>query len=173
MDTNSITSPPHDSLAPGSIDELRDLFGRATLLAAAVADAVPPATGPQSTGLDMTVAELAEHLVVAARRAVCAGRALPLDQWPLDAADVAPGGWADALREAADDAGLAWTGVDPRRMTTLPWGVFPADNVLGVYLNEVTVHTWDLARATGQSPDFDDDVVAASSIRPSMSAIRP
>ena len=35
----------------------------------------------------------------------------------------------------------------------------PGRATLAIYLNEVTVHTWDLARATGQHPAWDDDVV--------------
>jgi hypothetical protein len=30
------------------------------------------------------------------------------------------------------------------------------------YFSELTVHTWDLATATGQQPDWDDTVVAAA-----------
>ena len=32
----------------------------------------------------------------------------------------------------------------------------------GVLLLELTVHTWDLATATGQQPDWDDTVVTAA-----------
>ena len=34
--------------------------------------------------------------------------------------------------------------------------------VLTSHFSELTVHTWDLATATGQRPDWDDAVVAAA-----------
>jgi len=34
--------------------------------------------------------------------------------------------------------------------------------VLTSYFSELTVHTWDLATATGQRPDWDDTVVVAA-----------
>jgi uncharacterized protein (TIGR03086 family) len=36
----------------------------------------------------------------------------------------------------------------------------PAALVGGMALGEIVLHGWDLARATGQSPTWDDDVVA-------------
>lgn len=160
MDTTSTTSTP---LVPPSIDELRSLFERATLIAAQVADAITPEQYDRATGLDMNVAELAEHIVMAVRRAACAARGLPFDQWPVEAGDMALGDPGDALRSAAADVVEAWDGVSHDRPMALPWGEFPAHNVLGVYINEVVVHTWDLARATGQSPAWDDELVAAAS----------
>ena len=44
----------------------------------------------------------------------------------------------------------------------VPWGAFTGEQVLAVYTSELTVHTWDLARATGQQPDWDQDVVQTS-----------
>jgi uncharacterized protein (TIGR03086 family) len=39
-----------------------------------------------------------------------------------------------------------------------PWGTFPAGAGLLINLGEVAVHTWDLARATGQPGEIDADV---------------
>ena len=52
----------------------------------------------------------------------------------------------------ADDAVLD-------RVVELPWSARPGRAIMAIYLNEVTVHTWDLARATGQDPVWDDVVV--------------
>jgi uncharacterized protein (TIGR03086 family) len=38
---------------------------------------------------------------------------------------------------------------------TLPFGVMPGTVALDIAIVDVTVHTWDLARATGQDTDFD------------------
>jgi hypothetical protein len=34
--------------------------------------------------------------------------------------------------------------------------------VVAIYTNELTVHTWDLARATGQDPEWDPAVLEVS-----------
>ncbi len=43
-----------------------------------------------------------------------------------------------------------------------PWIPGSGADVLASYLSELTVHTWDLAMATGQQPDWDDGVVDAA-----------
>ena len=111
----------------------------------------------------MSVAELAEHVVMAMRRIACAGRAVPVQDWPVDAADVGVGEWVDALVDARADASAAWADDSLlERPTALPWGTFPGAEVLDVYTNEMTMHAWDLAVATGQQPEWDAEVLAAS-----------
>ena len=41
---------------------------------------------------------------------------------------------------------------------TYPWGTFPAGAGLVINVGEVALHSWDLARATGQNADIDPDV---------------
>lgn len=48
------------------------------------------------------------------------------------------------------------------RPMALPWIEGSGTQVLASYFSELTVHTWDLATATGQQPDWDDIVVAAA-----------
>lgn len=48
------------------------------------------------------------------------------------------------------------------RETPLPFGRGPAELALFLHLGETLVHGWDLARATGQRPPFDDDIAEAS-----------
>jgi hypothetical protein len=48
------------------------------------------------------------------------------------------------------------------RPMALPWIEGSGAEVLASYFSELTVHTWDLATATGQQPDWDDTVVAAA-----------
>jgi uncharacterized protein (TIGR03086 family) len=43
-----------------------------------------------------------------------------------------------------------------------PVGEGPGALLVSMRFNEMVVHSWDLARATGQSTDFDPDLVAAS-----------
>ena len=39
-----------------------------------------------------------------------------------------------------------------------PWGTFPAGAGLVINVGEVALHSWDLARATGQTAEIDPDV---------------
>lgn len=48
------------------------------------------------------------------------------------------------------------------RTFTMPWGESPGKANLGVAIADVIVHGWDLAQATGQQIDIDDDVADAA-----------
>lgn len=154
-------TPTPVSLAP---DDPRTYLAAAVRTATEVLSNLSEAHHGLPTPCDsMNVAELAEHVVMALRRVACAGRAVPPGEWPTDAADVAPGRWADALAVAAHDVEEAWS--DPAllvRPTALPWGTFPGAEVLGIYTSELVVHAWDLARATGQAPEWDDAAIEAA-----------
>ncbi len=44
----------------------------------------------------------------------------------------------------------------------MPWGETPGTMLVGFMVIEELGHGWDLARASGQDPGFDDDVVHAT-----------
>jgi uncharacterized protein (TIGR03086 family) len=69
------------------------------------------------------------------------------------------GEWTRSGRRAAD----AWSD-DARlqRPMALPWIQGSGAEILTSYFSELTVHTWDLAVATGQQPRWDDAVVTAA-----------
>jgi uncharacterized protein (TIGR03086 family) len=46
------------------------------------------------------------------------------------------------------------------RSIVLPFGVMPASAFLAIATNDVFVHGWDLARATGASTDLDPELAA-------------
>ena len=142
---------PRTALA-GAVGVLREVMGAVT----------PDQWESPTPCADMTVAELLEHVVMVMRRIALAGRAVPVAQWPSDAADVAPGGWLDAATAAAHDIQAAWTDDSFGDERELPWGVFPGPAVLGVYTNELVVHSWDLATATGQRPVWDEPVLVVA-----------
>ena len=46
------------------------------------------------------------------------------------------------------------------RVMTAPFGEVPGSRLVDMRRNELTVHGWDLAKATGQSTDLDPEVIA-------------
>jgi uncharacterized protein (TIGR03086 family) len=67
-----------------------------------------------------------------------------------------------SFERAANDAVAAFgrPGVMDETFT-YPWGETPAAAALGLTISDVAVHGWDLAKATGQAPEMDDDVAQA------------
>jgi hypothetical protein len=51
------------------------------------------------------------------------------------------------------------------RVLTAPFGQASGRRLVDMRRNELTVHAWDLAKATGQSTDFDEEVIAACAAR--------
>lgn len=145
--------------APPALDDPRTYFATAVSRCGEAIAAVRPDQHHLSTPTDMDVAQLCEHLVMVLRRVACAGRGESPLSWPVDAADVAEGEWLAAWTEAAHEVRAAWADEVLQRPTLLPWGEFSGTEVLGVYTNEVVVHTWDLAQATGQRLEWDGQVL--------------
>jgi uncharacterized protein (TIGR03086 family) len=118
---------------------------------------------------DWTVRELVGH-VIAVHRHVAAGMVGDLDA-PATDADL-PAAWAGAtadVRAALADRGRAGAPVGGR------FAPMPFEDLVGRLLcNDTVVHTWDLARATGQSEALDPVAVHLSfvMIRPADDAIR-
>ena len=113
-----------------------------------------------------TVGQLVGHLVglTTAFRAAAAKDFGPLtDTDPDDAGwpDAAPG-WRESLRERVPAMVTAWRDPEAWEGMTRAGGVDLPGEVCGlVALDEIVLHGWDLARATGQSYDCDDATAAA------------
>ena len=111
------------------------------------------------TGMD--VRALLAHLIGALDRVAALGNGgdpLSVTEAPVD-----DDRWSHAWLRAGRRAAAAWSddAVLGQPMA-LPWIEGSGAEVLASYFSEVTVHTWDLATATGQRPDWDDAVVAAA-----------
>jgi uncharacterized protein (TIGR03086 family) len=155
--TITTDSPPPST--PG-IEDPRLTFAKAVALTTAVIDRVAPHQLANPTPCpEYDVEALLGHLVVVLRRVAALGRGAD----PFGAGVMAPvdgecrRAWMDAAAEVeeawADDAVLA-------RTMRLPWAQSSGAAMLVSYLNEVTVHTWDLATATGQRPAWDPQIVS-------------
>ncbi|WP_395311655.1 TIGR03086 family metal-binding protein [Mycobacterium sp. AMU20-3851] len=110
---------------------------------------------------DMSVRVLLAHLVGVLDRVAALGNGQ--DPFAVTEIPVADDRWSDAWWEAARRAAEAWSDdLVLERSMALPWVEGSGAEVLATYFSELTVHTWDLATATGQQPDWDDTVVDAA-----------
>lgn len=103
---------------------------------------------------------LSSHLVGVLRRISVIGRGEDPFSVTSFADELPDGAWAAAWGPAADEAAGVWA--DPGvlgRDLRLPIGVLPGAVAASVYTSELTLHTWDLATATGQRPDWDTGVL--------------
>lgn len=75
--------------------------------------------------------------------------------------DLASGDWAEGVEAHLDELVTAWSDPDAWEGVTQMGGPMklPASMIGGMVLGEMVVHGWDLARATGQSPTWPDDVL--------------
>jgi uncharacterized protein (TIGR03086 family) len=155
-------------------DDPRVVFAKAVALAGTVVGGIAPDQLDDPTPCDdYDVRGLVGHLVGALDRVAVVGRGE--DPMSVDAATpgVPDDGWAAVWATAAHALEAAWT--DPAalaRTVRLPWARLTGAQTLAAYTSEVTVHTWDLAVATGQRPAWDPEVleVAFAAIRAGMPA---
>lgn len=113
------------------------------------------------------VAEVLQHLVVVteALRAVADKDLGPLTeqkvhppQWPA-----LQDGWREAIRAQVPAMVRAWSAEPAWEGTTRAGGLeMPAEVAGRIAVDELVLHGWDLARATGQSYALDEDIAAAS-----------
>jgi uncharacterized protein (TIGR03086 family) len=151
--TSSTTDPVLDP---------RPILDRAIATGGAVVAAVRPSQLADPTPCtDMNVRTLLAHLIGVLDRIAALGNGN--DPFDVTETPVAEDRWADAWTESAKRATDAWTDdAVLQRPMALPWIEGSGAEVLTSYFSELTVHTWDLATATGQRPDWDDTVVAAA-----------
>ena len=155
----TITTDTPPTSAAG-VEDPRMTFAKAVALATAVIERVGPHQLANPTPCpEYDVEALLGHLVVVLRRVAALGRG----DDPFAAGVMAPvdgdlkGAWKAAARQVdeawADDSVLG-------RTMRLPWAEASGAAMLVSYLNEVTVHTWDLATATGQRPAWDPQILS-------------
>ncbi|MGV0742891.1 TIGR03086 family metal-binding protein [Mycolicibacterium sp. XJ870] len=110
---------------------------------------------------DMDVRALLAHLIGVLDRIAALGNGE--NPFAVTETPVADNRWPDGWRESGRRAADAWSDdAVLERPMALPWIEGSGAEVLSTYFSELTVHTWDLATATGQQPDWDDTVVAAA-----------
>ncbi|WP_324264139.1 TIGR03086 family metal-binding protein [Saccharopolyspora mangrovi] len=105
---------------------------------------------------DYDVRALLGHMVAVLRKIARAGAGGDA----RNVADVADGiadtDWANAFTQARGEVEEIWADdalLD--RMITLPWATLPGRTVVDAYTHEFTVHSWDVAAATGRLGELD------------------
>ncbi len=140
----------------------RVLFHRAVATGEEVVAALTPAQLALPTPCDdFDVRGLLVHLLVVLDRvgALAEGG----DPWAIEVPEVADDAFAATWRDLAAGAENAWRDDDVLdRVITLPWAQQPGRVILLSYVSEVLVHLWDIAQATGQRPQWDDEAVAGA-----------
>ncbi len=151
--TNATTRHPIDP---------RPTFDRAIATGGSVIARVRPdqLTAPTPC-TEMDARAMIGHLVGVLDRIAALGRGE--DPFAVAESPAPDDRWSDAWASSARSAIEAWSddAVLERHMA-LPWIQGNGATVLTSYFSELTVHTWDLATATGQRPDWDDAVVTTA-----------
>ncbi|MEU9414868.1 TIGR03086 family metal-binding protein [Streptomyces sp. NPDC048272] len=162
-DATAATGAADTGASPGTAADAldpRDDLATAIALAGRTLAAVRPDQYDAATPCeDFDVRRLSSHLVAVLRRIAVIGRGEDPFSVPSFADELADGAWADAWGAAAREAAEVWA--DPGilgRELRLPVGRLPGAAGALMYSHELTVHTWDLARATGQRPEWDTDL---------------
>lgn len=141
----------------------RAVFGRAHATAAGVLGGIRPDQMTDPTPCDeYDVRSLCGHLLSVAERVRNVGRG----ESPFSVGEVVEtdaDGYAAAWVQVGDEIQAAWADdATLERIVELPWATLPGAATLIMWTNELSVHTWDLARATGQDVEWDEAVLEAS-----------
>jgi uncharacterized protein (TIGR03086 family) len=163
--TSTTSSITHRSTDP------RPILDRAIAAGGSVIAGVRPdqLTAPTPCP-EMDVRAMLGHLVAVLDRVTALGT--DTDPFAVIETPAPDDDWSDAWARSAARATAAWRDdATLERTVTLPWIQGSGAEVLTSYFSELTVHTWDLATATGQQPRWDEVVLtAALEARPILAA---
>jgi uncharacterized protein (TIGR03086 family) len=147
------------------VNDPREVFSRAVAQTESIIAAVRPDQASLPTPCtDWEVRTLVSHTAGAVTRIalVGEGRADALSIPPFVDLDGQPvSEWAATFRAAGARAAAAWA--DDAKLDALfavPWGKVPGRVAVAGYVREVLAHGWDLAVATGQPTELDQELGA-------------
>ena len=155
-DTTSLHAPSVPTLA-----DPRANFAKAVAIGRQVIEGIRPDQFDNPTPCrEYDVRQLAGHVLAVLNRIAVVGATGDFSSTPRTIDDVADTALVPAYQEFADRIEGAWSDdAVLAKLMTLPWGQLPGAITMMIYINEVSVHTWDLATATAQQPNWDDDVL--------------
>lgn len=148
--------------AEHDFEDPRPILDRALAVGEVVIAGVPPEQLTDPTPCNgMDVRALLAHLIGALDRIAALGSGD--DPFAVAETPVGDDRWPHAWHQSARRAAAAWRDdAVLEQPMALPWIEGSGAEVLASYFSELIVHTWDLATATGQHPEWDDTVVAAA-----------
>jgi uncharacterized protein (TIGR03086 family) len=152
-------------MADFSHTELLELFQRAQAQFTDRVDAVSPDQWDDESLPGWTVGDLVAHLVTEALWVppLLAGEPVAEGRFPDDTSDLLGDDPFTGWESAADDALSAFAEDDALRRTVhLSRGLTPATEYIFEMTADLTVHAWDLARATHGDTDLDGELVTAA-----------
>lgn len=154
---NTTTSPDNNQ----STDP-RPLMNRAIATGTTVIATIEPGQLADPTPCtEMDVRAMLGHLIGVLDRITALGNGD--EPFAVVETALADDGWGEGWDAAVQRVAAAWSDdAVLERPMALPWIQGTGAEVLTSYFNEIVVHTWDLATATGQRPDWDEAVVAAA-----------
>ncbi|MDP9073912.1 MAG: TIGR03086 family metal-binding protein [Actinomycetota bacterium] len=163
-ETATTTSAVNDGQLPAG--DPRVPFAQAVDVARRVIAGVQPDQfGLPTPCHDLEVRGVVGHMVSVIRRVAGVGRG----EDPFSSAFLIEGmtdnaeDWVRLWSDGAHDVQEVWSqeGILERQLR-LPFATLPGAVAIAIYTSEVTVHTWDLATATDQRPEWDESVLAVS-----------
>ncbi|MEO7398580.1 MAG: TIGR03086 family metal-binding protein [Ilumatobacteraceae bacterium] len=159
--TTTTTTPTTSTSGPGTAPDPRPAFASAVETALAVIDRIRPDQFDDPTPCtEYDVRQLSMHLMAALNRIAVVGAGGSFTSTPDVVGNVADADVPAATRRFADQVAVSWADdAVLGRILELPWANLPGAVAMMIYVNEVIVHAWDLATATGQHPIWDDEVV--------------
>lgn len=142
------------------VHDPRPLFARALDQAEQqIAAACPDELSNGTPCADYDVRALLGHMVGVLHKIARIGAGSDASDVPDVVDGIADDGWAGAFAQARDEVERVWADdamLD--RMVTMPWATMPGRTTLDAYTHEFTVHSWDLAHATGRFAELDQDL---------------
>jgi uncharacterized protein (TIGR03086 family) len=153
-------SETQEAPAHSSADPRPGFFKAVTLAGQVIGDVQPNQYDTATPCPDFSVRQLSRHLISVLRRVTVSGTGG--NPFTVDSfADVPDEDWLKAWEAAVRDATDAWS--DPAilgKTCDLGFVQLPGAAAIVVYTTEITLHTWDVAKATGQDRTWDAAVLA-------------
>ncbi len=158
--TNPTTDPSPDPSPTAGFPDVRPALNSAIALGAQVLKGVQPDQLELPTPcVDFDVRQLAAHLLMVLNRIAKLGAGQEFSATHESFDHILAQDWGATYDALAGDVKTSWTDESLSRMIEVPWATLPGAVMAMTYINEVSVHTWDLATATGQHPAWDDAVL--------------
>lgn len=108
---------------------------------------------------DYDVRALLGHVVAVLHKLARAGRGGDARDVPDVIDGVPDDDWADAFAHGRSELERVWADDEKLdRTVTVPWATLPGRTAIEAYTHEFTVHSWDIAHATGRLADLDPEL---------------